>query len=537
MLQSNMLHDDRSRTPLDSIVPHLQPEQGGIGDLINFALGFLRRQYVVIIFVAALGSAASAIYLRITPPTYTGEVQVLFGNPKAQFIQQQSVLAETAVDFAQIETQLQILRSSAIATAVINQLKLADEPDLNGSAQPSNVLRRRIWGWFGAQRSDPQGPKDLDSIIAEFQDHLSAKRVGLSNVIEIRYNSSNALRAAEIANAIANAYITDQLNAKFEANRTATAWLQERLRELSRQALTAERAVGAFKSQNNIVSSGGKPIDEQQVTDLNSRLVAARAQASDALARLNRFETILRSNSADSPAIGTLDASGSEALGNPIINKLREQYLELMRRESEWNARFGRDHLAVVNIRTRMRDIRTSILDEVRRLAETSRSDFEIAKQRQQNIEKQLAQAVSLSQTTNSAELTMRELEGNAKGYRSLYETFLQRYMGSVQQESFPISEARLISPASPPQSKSKPKTALRWASLGVSRLAPASVCSGMSWIVSFARPPRSKLPYGCLAFLLCRCCAPRRGESRQSNRTSLPGKGRFRLARGSMGL
>src|SRR4051812_8275414 len=102
MLQSNMLHDDRSRAPLDSIVPNAQPEQGGIGDLINFAQGFLRRQYAVIIFVAALGSAASAIYLRITPPTYTGEVQVLLGNPKAQFIQQQSVLAETAVDFAQI---------------------------------------------------------------------------------------------------------------------------------------------------------------------------------------------------------------------------------------------------------------------------------------------------------------------------------------------------------------------------------------------------------------------------------------------------
>lgn len=108
-----------------------------------------------------------------------------------------------------------------------------------------------------------------------------------------------------------------------------------------------------------------------------------------------------------------------------------------------------------------MKGIRTSILDEVRRLAETARSDFEVAKQRQEEIEKQLALAVSKSQTTNSAELTVRELETSAKGYRNLYESFLQRYMGSVQQESFPITEARVISPASPPQSKSKPKTGL----------------------------------------------------------------------------
>jgi Mrp family chromosome partitioning ATPase len=84
-----------------------------------------------------------------------------------------------------------------------------------------------------------------------------------------------------------------------------------------------------------------------------------------------------------------------------------------------------------------------------------------VAKQRQEEIEKQLTQAVTQSRTTNSAEATMRELETSAKGYRSLYESFLQRYMGAVQQESFPITEARVISPASPPEIKSKPKTTL----------------------------------------------------------------------------
>lgn len=459
-----MLQNDRTRALLDSVIPREQAEEGGLGELVNFALGFLRRQYSVIIFTAALALAASAIYLRITPPIYTGQVKVLFGNPKAQFVQQQSVLAETSVDFAQIETQIQVLKSKAIATSVINQLKLADDPDYKNSGPSLASVWRGIRGWFGSTPPEHQdGRRDgsLDGLVAAFDSRLSAFRVGSSTVIEISFNASKAERAAEIANAVANAYVTDQLNAKFDANRSATAWLQDRLRELGQQALTAERAVNAFKSQNNIVAAGGKLMDEQQVTELNSRLVAARAQTSDALARLTRLETILGSNSADSAAIGNLDASGSEALANPIINALRQQYLEYARRESEWSARFGRDHLAVVNLRTRMRGIRTSILDEVHRLAETSRSDFEVAKQRQQEIEKQLALAVSQSRTTNSAELTMRELETSAKGYRSLYESFLQRYMGSVQQESFPISEARVISPASPPQSKSKPKTGM----------------------------------------------------------------------------
>ncbi len=157
-----------------------------------------------------------------------------------------------------------------------------------------------------------------------------------------------------------------------------------------------------------------------------------------------------------------LDASVSDTLTSTIITSLRQQYLEYSRREAEWSSRFGRDHLAVVNLRTRMRDIRKSIIEEVRRLSETARSDYEVAKQRQDEIEKQLAQAVSQSRTTSSARSTMRELETSAKSYRSLYESFLQRYMGAVQQETFPITEAQVISPASPPLSKkSKPKTKL----------------------------------------------------------------------------
>jgi capsular exopolysaccharide synthesis family protein len=203
-------------------------------------------------------------------------------------------------------------------------------------------------------------------------------------------------------------------------------------------------------------------MDDQQVAELNSRLVAARAQTSDALARLNRFQSTLRLSESDVDSTNaSLDAAVSDTLNSSIITSLRQQYLEYSRREAEWSGRFGRDHLAVVNLRTRMRDLRKSIIEEVRRLSETARSDYEVAKQRQGEIEKQLAQAVSQSRTTNSAESTMRELETSAKSYRSLYESFLQRYMGAVQQETFPITEARVISSASPPLSKSKPKTRL----------------------------------------------------------------------------
>ena len=288
---------------------------------------------------------------------------------------------------------------------------------------------------------------------------MTAVRVGISNVIEINYNSTNPLRAAEVANAIAEAYIADKLNVKVDASRTATTWLQGRLRDLGEQALAAESEVRAYRSKNNVVAMDGKLLDEQQVTELSSRVVAARAQSLDALARLNTFEGVLHAKDFEAIARNpNLDAAVSDAMSNPIINSLRQQYLEHARREAEFTTRFGNDHQAVVNLRARMREVRTSILDEVRRLAEASRNDYQAAKQRQEGLEKQLAEAVSRSRTTNVAEGALRELDTKAKGYRSLYENLLQRYVGAVQQESFPLAEARLISPHRRPRARASRK-------------------------------------------------------------------------------
>ena len=130
MLQSNQRQSDLSRA-FGNAAP--QPEGGGIDQMVNFAFGFLRRQYALILFVTLLALATSILYLRMTPPTYTGRVNLLFNAPKAQFLQQQSIIPDVPLDIAQLETQLQILRSTAIAASVINKLRLEEDSDFKAS--------------------------------------------------------------------------------------------------------------------------------------------------------------------------------------------------------------------------------------------------------------------------------------------------------------------------------------------------------------------------------------------------------------------
>jgi succinoglycan biosynthesis transport protein ExoP len=112
-------------------------------------------------------------------------------------------------------------------------------------------------------------------------DRLTVGRIGMSFLIEIGASAHSPEKSAQIANAVATAYIDDQKEVKHEVNQAASGWLQDRLQQLSEQSAAAEQAVVEFKRTNNIVSAAGKRIDEQNLEDLNKRLVGARTHTSD----------------------------------------------------------------------------------------------------------------------------------------------------------------------------------------------------------------------------------------------------------------
>ena len=132
-----------------------------------------------------------------------------------------------------------------------------------------------------------------------------------------------------------------------------------------------------------------------------------------------------------------------------------------MQRRRLWAKKYGANHLAVVNVRNQMQELRHSIFDELQRIAETYKSDYEIAKAREDSVQKSLNEIVSKSQTTHEAQITLHNLDSSAQTARALYDNFLQRYMESIQQQSFPVTEARLITRATQPLYKSSPRTPL----------------------------------------------------------------------------
>lgn len=442
-------------TRIDGPIDRVQVDDSvSLSALLKDLIGFVRRQWPIFAFFLVCSTLLGVVYLFTAAPLYTAHAKLLIDSSKLQVTQQQTLpISDVPLDTSQVESQVELLKSDNIGLAVVKSLRLWDDPEFRARA---GLIARLSTFWSGARNVATQ-EQLTQGALQTFLSKRNVYRVGRTYVLDIEFTSLRAAQAAAGANALADAYIADQLEAKYEATRRGGTWLQDRLDELRNQATNADRAVLEYKEKNKIVdisggsSSGGRLIGEQQLADLNTQLGAARAARADAQAKLERINDVMSHDVAD--------ANISDAVKNDLITKLRGEYYELSGRESQYATRYGAQHQAVVNLRSQMEGIRGSIREELRRIQESYKSDFEISKSRVDGLEKSLAVLVSGSQTTNRDRLGLSELESAARSYHLVYDNFMQRYQLGVQQETFPISAARVIGHAVIPTGKSSPRT------------------------------------------------------------------------------
>ncbi len=434
----------------------------------NFYIRVLKHQRPTVIISMASVMAIALIYLLTATPIYVATAYMVIDTHQLQLLQDPQEAARSAinVDSGMVATQIQLLKSQNVSRAVIAKLHLTEDKEFAGPPGFFGALIARITGLFTPAgpplTEDEEKAQLLRKVLAKFEDMRTITRVEQSYVMEIDAQSEDRYKAAKIANAIADAYIDDTLGAKYQETRRANGWLQDRLHELRTQVAAEQQAVVAFRQRNNIsyvdtgggkfyVDTPGKLVNEQQLSELNSQLILAEAATAQDKARYDRIREVMKQ---DVP-----DASVAEALNNQVIIKLRGEYLDLAARVAIWSQKYGSEHLSVVAQRSQMRELLHAIRDEMEKIEQSAKSEYEIALAREQSLRASVKSAMSQAQTTNQTQIQLQELESKAQTSRTLHDNFLQHYMETIQQQSFPITEARLVGPADAPLTKSYPKT------------------------------------------------------------------------------
>lgn len=439
---------------------------------------FIIREWRLIAAVTGFAIVLGAVFIAMSPARYTAQADMIIDTKKVTWTQTEMATDNRQVEDASVESEIETTKSEKVAIAVINRLHLTEDPEFIGAGQG---LVRRVLSMLKFTRGselEPSKDEVMRGVLATFKANLRVMRLGRSYIEQISYTSLDKNKAATIANTVADAYIEDQLQAKFEATRRASEWLEQRISELRKQASDAYKAVQDFKSDNGIIIGvEGKLASEVELDQLGVALAKARADTSQARAKLDRISRVLEQRSDKENNFSIPDPVVTDALVNPVITKLRQQFLDDQNKESEWSARYGSDHTAARNLRAEMSALQRAIWDEISRIAESYKSEQQIAKSQEESIDKRMTEVFEKSATMRQSQVRLRELETAANSYRGIYETFLSRFTQSVQQQSFPSTEARLVTFASAPGAPSSPKVALTLALAAVIGLGLGVLC------------------------------------------------------------
>jgi succinoglycan biosynthesis transport protein ExoP len=398
-------------------------------------------------------------------------------------------------DTAEVASQVYILSSESIAIPVVKSMNLAHDSEFVGSkdggsefVSKAKKFVKQFIGWNS--RADARDPAAVleETAVEIFLKRLSVYREDIANVINVTFASEDPNKAASIANAIADVYIATALETKLKSTKMVGQWLQDRLTELKAQAMDADRALQNYKIANNLVNTGKGSLSSEQLTNMNTQLTNARVAVSEAKARLDSINQGVGGFALTRRTEDMMSTAATEGL-----TKLRLEYRDVAAKASELEVSVGPGHFAVVKLHKRMDDLRNQIRDEEKRIADSYANEYSIAKMRESELSASMAQLLGEAGTSSQAQVKMRELESSADTLRNLYNSFLQKFkeINTLQAETIPVQNARILTRATPPYRSSKKAAAVLAGSILVGLFLGAGAAVAREWAADVFRTPK----------------------------------------------
>lgn len=416
---------------------------------------FLRRQFWLLLAALVVGLLIAPLAIKIAPSEYRSTATILFDANRVRLFKGTEIVEDSSLSTAAgLDGEIQIMLSTPMLQQVLKKLNLHETPEfLPRKGWSETILGTQLAELLGRPVARPQAWIDAFQVQL-LRAGLTIERNARTFAVNIQYSSPSPEEAAVVANALAQTYLDSLVDEKKSLNQVAGNWLKTRLEELRSQLEAAEGKIIAFRSQHNLYDQDGKTMIEKRIDQLNAELLKEKGRESEMQARHDRLAQIIKDYRA-----AVIKPAVPDVFKNPLVTKLRDQYLELEKREKEWSKRFGSEHQATAKLREDMRAIQESLLDEYRRLAQSYDSETAIARQRQREVETEIVHAGTELRTAQKALVKLRELEASAQTHKQLYDSFLSKYSDATNQQDIPVPKARIIEKASVPLTKNNNKT------------------------------------------------------------------------------
>lgn len=395
--------------------------------------------------------AVTAAVMFSLPTLYTTSAMVMLDQRKNTVADASTVLSALPTDPSSVQNQIHVLSSRDLALKVIDKLHLETDPEFNPALSKSRTPDLNPLHYL--RPPVPVSGTSRDQIVSAFLSHLDVSSLGLSTSIEVSFTSKDPVKAARIANTLAQSYTQDMIATKVAAARQAADWLSERMRQLATQVQQQEAAIQLYKAEHDLVESQpGSSLTDQQLMAINTQLVNAQSDLAEKKAAYDRVSALAKTGNA---------ADVTPVVTSKMIGDLRAQEGELVRQEADMASRYGPNHPKMVAIRNEKRDLAAKISREVDGIAGSMQSELEVAKAHVASIEASLARVTRQMREENVARIKLNALEANLASTRTSYESFVQRLRAVQGQDDIQLPEAQVISTAPVPTAPSAPHRSL----------------------------------------------------------------------------
>lgn len=358
----------------------------------------LWRQKWLILAILATGLALTLLLTLRQEPLFKSVATVEIQREQAQIIEGASVEPVTIADAEHIATQISLLRSRMIAERVVEDLNLTTDPlfadqDADRAVQIKQATNRVVEG-------------------------LSVRPQARSRILEIQYSSPDPRRAAQVANAVVDAFIRSNLERRFNSTRYARTFLTERLAATKEQLEDSERELSRYAEEQGILSLPGDSagatttLEASSLVQLNAALNQAR---DDRIAMEGRFR--------QAQATGALPAGA----GSQNVDQLLALRADLSAQYQRDLAQFKPQFPAMVALANRIATIDDAIRQERQRAQDRLRAEYEAAREREASLAQQVSALRNDVQELRNRSVDYTILQREVDTNRSQYDALLQR--------------------------------------------------------------------------------------------------------------
>ena len=420
-----------------------EPDIRGIGQLLwqkkSRILGF-----------TLLAAAGAFVIVNAITPRYRSESRLLLEVRENVFMRAEADKNSpdrTNLDPEAVTSQIQVALSRDLAHDVIKKEKLDENPEFDSSGGVVNVLL----GLVGIGR-DPTALTKEERTLVSYYERLNVYAIEKSRVIAVDFDSANPELAARVANTVAETYLSLQQSAKQDQTRAAGSWLAVEIDKMRGKVAEAEAKVEQYRVTSNLfVGSNNTSLPNQQLTEINSQIAAARGQKADLEARARQLRDQVRSGK----PVESSDIANSESM-----RRLVEQRVALRSQLAEQSSTLLDQHPRIKELRAQIAELDRQIKGEGERLARQLDNDAAVAGNRLESLIISIDQVKKLASQNNEQDVQLRALEREAKTQRDLLESYLAKYREASARDNINAAppEARIISRATPAIKPTYPK-------------------------------------------------------------------------------